>query len=505
MFLVCGSGDHPARHPLLCKTAASHNLVIDAQFPGARYDRASESASTACVLSAIMGEDSASWRLEMEETDHALRGVIRRAHAFSLAAAGEPACVTARSGWYDMWFGDYIILESSSARGLAFLESLALREGVAGKSALIRHEKKVVQLATGMRLEVETGALSDRLVRTLVPLRGRLSPRAVTAAEEGSCGPAWNEISCEAAGGCMGGLQDPALKQEFLLLNFFQEAEKQLRELAGPGEGRRLAIATLDEPDPLAEALSTHVRLFDPAGVFVAFAHVAYSDHCALTTIGPSVEGLQVKKGHWGKGYSMVLYRALESHVLSTWHLRRTCDPPDCCVLKATNLRGVIVDANPKLKGQKPLTDARFFLKHCGFSANLGFKPDGRLPEMATKHILGRSPCENLYKLLSPQSLPPAPLRSGVCVKFYGSVSCEYCNGSKEHSEMECCGQCKDVYYCDTACQKSDWKFHKLWCCSTPAAMHAKLVAGGFRKQENGTWYDKSMFGGSFEPSETTL
>ena len=41
---------------------------------------------------------------------------------------------------------------------------------------------------------------------------------------------------------------------------------------------------------------------------------------------------------------------------------------------------------------------------------------------------------------------------------------CSFClKGSKDG--MKRCGKCKAIYYCSTACQKSDWPKHKLACC----------------------------------------
>jgi len=43
--------------------------------------------------------------------------------------------------------------------------------------------------------------------------------------------------------------------------------------------------------------------------------------------------------------------------------------------------------------------------------------------------------------------------------------SCQCCNATYHHKrKLKKCGQCKSVYYCDTACQKTDWKCHKTDC-----------------------------------------
>ena len=37
---------------------------------------------------------------------------------------------------------------------------------------------------------------------------------------------------------------------------------------------------------------------------------------------------------------------------------------------------------------------------------------------------------------------------------------CEKCEGNA----IKRCSGCRLVYYCSTACQKQDWKFHKVTC-----------------------------------------
>jgi AMMECR1 domain-containing protein len=60
-----------------------------------------------------------------------------------------------------------------------------------------------------------------------------------------------------------------------------------------------------------------------------------------------------------------------------------------------------------------------------------------------------------------------------------GGPKCGHCTKAKE--ELNTCARCKKAKYCNKACQKKDWKFHKLSCevtTETEEAKHVEEVGG---------------------------
>lgn len=64
---------------------------------------------------------------------------------------------------------------------------------------------------------------------------------------------------------------------------------------------------------------------------------------------------------------------------------------------------------------------------------------------------------------------------------------CEKCRKTEyEHQVLlKRCGNCKNVFYCSPACQKSDWKDHKFLCRKPEALIRKEAEKGGFMGMKN--------------------
>lgn len=68
------------------------------------------------------------------------------------------------------------------------------------------------------------------------------------------------------------------------------------------------------------------------------------------------------------------------------------------------------------------------------------------------------------------------------------SVSvCEKCKKTEYEDKVSLkrCGQCKNVFYCSSTCQKADWIDHKYFCRKPEAVLRKEAQAGGFMGMKN--------------------
>lgn len=93
-------------------------------------------------------------------------------------------------------------------------------------------------------------------------------------------------------------------------------------------------------------------------------------------------------------------------------------------------------------------------------------------------------------ELIDPADLPlgpaivdefqPSLLTSDVAARHKIALSkwlTRSCGGCEDLSKsLSACRGCYQKWYCSTACQKQDWKRHKVWCNSTPRATDRKSV-----------------------------
>lgn len=115
------------------------------------------------------------------------------------------------------------------------------------------------------------------------------------------------------------------------------------------------------------------------------------------------------------------------------------------------------------------------------FAVVVAVKTGDRRDALFRPMVFGRS--AHLDPVLSKSGLPLPPLRMRVpsnALHVYDSEKgdtklCEtpMCSQMEaEPGKFQACGRCRDAYYCDVECQKSDWKVHKRQTCvaAAPAA-----------------------------------
>ena len=257
-------------------------------------------------------------------------------------------------------------------------------------------------------------------------------------------------------------------------------------------EGYKLVVVSGHAPDEDEEkGLATRFTLFE-GDQEIGRCLLSYRDGSYDPSMGPTIEMIQIRQDHRGKGFIKVLWHWVRCFIEENFTIEclNNDAPVGHVMVKATHLTLVEVDTTAD---GVSISDKDFFYNYCGFSvrAQKGF---GQL-------MAGRRPIDEeavLYlPLLSQKAIkgrtkkpPPGPsIGDASFVENIGARSCDCClRIARGHSR---CARCRDAYYCDRTCQKKDWKRHKLWCCRTAEEIHEELVRQGLRvKEEDGSWAD---------------
>uniref|UniRef100_A0A7S4T530 MYND-type domain-containing protein n=1 Tax=Ditylum brightwellii TaxID=49249 RepID=A0A7S4T530_9STRA len=250
--------------------------------------------------------------------------------------------------------------------------------------------------------------------------------------------------------------------------------------------------------------IATRFTLFDGEEE-VARCHMTYRDGSYDPSMGPTIEMIAVKQSRRGEGLAKVLWH----HVLRfiETHFALEClnndAPIGTIMVKAAQitLPEVEMRMTKRDKSLVPLGYKHLLYDYFGFSVREqkgvgAYMFASRRPkdEEAVLYIPLLSKEQLAKKRLTDKRNAPKPgdpfLRSKM-----GKRSCMYC--SKVGMDLMRCAGCEVAVYCNSRCQKLDWKHrHKKWCNKTREELKELMIKeGAMMKLPDGTCSLNMSFG----------
>jgi len=168
-----------------------------------------------------------------------------------------------------------------------------------------------------------------------------------------------------------------------------------------------------------------------------------------------------VKPGNRGQSLLRILWYWVQTFIEDTFTLECLNETGGMgnVLVKASNLKNTVVDSTDK--GER-ITDKEFLYNQVGFSVRpqLCYVSEGTPDEEALLFLPLLTPDQIKERVkLRGDGLEPSFLE---WENKQGDRICQQCH--RIAAGLLRCSRCGDVYYCNRACQKRDWKKHKLLC-----------------------------------------
>ena len=249
------------------------------------------------------------------------------------------------------------------------------------------------------------------------------------------------------------------------------------------GDGYRVVSVTGDRPrdgdDADCKGLATRFTLFHEDEE-VARCHMSYRDGSYDPSMGPTIEMLAVKQSRRGEGLAKVLWYHVRRFIETNFTIEclNNDAPLKHTMVKATQIDNSEIEIRLEKDGTRHSMGFKEFLyDYCGFNV--------REQKGAVAAILGGRRIKDEEAILYIPLLPrgtPSPLKvpkpgKAIYREKGGARMCHWC--SKVSKDKLRCTRCGVAFYCNTSCQRNDWKRHKLWCNKSREQVRETLIQRG--------------------------